>query len=377
MKDQGRRGWLAAIVADPWRKLAAVLLATMLWAFVDSRINQRIQRTLPLAFVGQQQAAGMPTGRLAVALPTDRVVGVRFLDGERPIDRADVVLSGPRFRIAALEREAFDLQVTRFLALDWSERGSAEFTAADLRLDQVLFKDVAVELRPPAIRIEVTAVASTPVTLSLDSVELVEGPFAGRWRRDTVVFTPARPVVLGKAAEIDALGKRTDKPFRAVLTGGGGADDRLASAEVVVVDAEKHGIRFATQPLLTVQLRPRTALFELDVPIVVDDRALPEALRGRWSPEAQSRVVRVQAGGDLRSRLVGLQESVDKAQLADWVTENLRLHVHLPRPANGVVLGPELDLKARLILLGPLSATVDRNECLLDEVVVVKLRQKT
>jgi hypothetical protein len=180
-----------------------------------------------------------------VALPTDRVVGVRFLDGERPIDRADVVLSGPRFRIAALEREAFDLQVTRFLALDWSERGSAEFTAADLRLDQVLFKDVAVELRPPAIRIEVTAVASTPVTLSLDSVELVEGPFAGRWRRDTVVFTPARPVVLGKAAEIDALGKRTDKPFRAVLTGGGGADDRLASAEVVVVDAEKHGIRFA------------------------------------------------------------------------------------------------------------------------------------
>jgi hypothetical protein len=62
-----------------------------------------------------------------------------------------------------------------------------------------------------------------------------------------------------------------------VLTGGGGADDRLASAEVVVVDAEKHGIRFATQPLLTVQLRPQTlALFELDVPIVVDDRALPE-----------------------------------------------------------------------------------------------------
>ncbi|MFN9334473.1 MAG: hypothetical protein ACK6D1_17930, partial [Planctomycetota bacterium] len=156
-----------------------------------------------------------------------------------------------------------------------------------------------------------------------------------------------------------------------------GADDRLASADVVIVDSEKHGIRFATQRLLTVQLRPRTALFELEVPIVVDDRALPEALRGRWQPEVQSRIVRVQAGGDLRSRLVGLQESVDKAQLADWVTENLRLHVHLPRPAGGVVLGPELDLKARLILLGPLSATVDRNECLLDEVVVVKLRQKT
>ena len=376
MKDATGSGWLGALFADPWRKLAAIALATGLWFFVDSRINQRLQRTLPLAFVSQQQAVGKPTGVLAVALPTDRVVGVRFLDGERPIVRVEVVLSGPRFRIAALERESFDLQVTRFLALDWRERASAEFTAADLRLDQVMFKDVAVELRPPGVRVEVTAIAATPVSLSLDSVELVEGAFAGRWRRETVVFTPARPVVLGRAAEIDALGKRTDKPFRAVLRTDG-ADDRLASAEVVIVDAEKHGIRFATQPLLTVQLRPRTALFELEVPIVVDDRALPEALRGRWQPEVQSRIVRVQAGGDLRSRLVGLQESVDKAQLADWVTENLRLHVHLPRPAGGVVLGPELDLKARLILLGPLSATVDRNECLLDEVVVVKLRQKT
>ncbi|MFN9704387.1 MAG: hypothetical protein ACK595_06135, partial [Planctomycetota bacterium] len=194
MKDATGSGWLGALFADPWRKLAAIALATGLWFFVDSRINQRLQRTLPLAFVSQQQAVGKPTGVLAVALPTDRVVGVRFLDGERPIDRVEVVLSGPRVRSAALERESFDLQVTRFLALDWRERASAEFTAADLRLDQVMFKDVAVELRPPGVRVEVTAIAATPVSLSLDSVELVEGAFAGRWRRETVVFTPARPV---------------------------------------------------------------------------------------------------------------------------------------------------------------------------------------
>jgi len=323
MKEKRRQSFLGAVVADPWRKLAAVGLAVLLWYFVDSRVNRRIERTLPLAFVGQQQGGASPTGSLAVALPTDRVVGLRFLDGEKPIDRVDVVLSGPRFRVAALESESFDLQVSRFLSIDWTERASAEFTAADLRLDQFVFKDVAVELRPARIRFEVAALASRAVKLSLDNVDVVEG-----------------------------------------------------SAQIELVDAEAQGLRFATQPLLTVELKPRTASFALEVPVVVDDAALAPELRGKWLPEVPRRTVRVQAGGDLRSRLVGLQESVDKAQLGDWVDENLRLHVHLQRPAAGAVLGPELDVKARLLLLGPLSATVDRNECLLDEVVVVKLRRQ-
>lgn len=374
MKEKRRQSFLGAVVADPWRKLAAVGLAVLLWYFVDSRVNRRIERTLPLAFVGQQQGGASPTGSLAVALPTDRVVGLRFLDGEKPIDRVDVVLSGPRFRVAALESESFDLQVSRFLSVDWTERASAEFTAADLRLDQFVFKDVAVELRPARIRFEVAALASRAVKLSLDNVDVVEGPFAGRWKRETVAFTPEAPTVFGRAADIDALGKRAGKPFRATLVAG--ANDRQGSAQIELVDAEAQGLRFATQPLLTVELKPRTASFALEVPVVVDDAALAPELRGKWLPEVPRRTVRVQAGGDLRSRLVGLQESVDKAQLGDWVDENLRLHVHLQRPAAGAVLGPELDVKARLLLLGPLSATVDRNECLLDEVVVVKLRRQ-
>lgn len=375
MTDKRRPGWLGSLVADPWRKLAALGLAALLWYFVDSRINQQIRREMPLVFVGAKDAGASPSGRLAVALPQELVEGLSFFDGEKPITKVAVTLSGPRFRIAALERESFDLLVSRFRAIDWKDRSSAEFSAADLDRDQFLLRDVAVAMTPASVRIEVAAVASRKVALALDAVDLVEGAAAGRWRRDSVQFTPAEVQVLGRATEVDALARRTDKPFRAELVVG--ADDRQATAKVELVDAERLGIRFASQPVLTVQLRPRTAPFELEVPIVVDDRALPEALRGRWLPEAQSRIVRVQAGGDLRSRLVGLQESVDKTQLADWVSENLRLHVHVPRPATGVVLGPEIDLKARLLLLGPLSTTVDRNECLLDEVVVVKLRQKT
>jgi hypothetical protein len=140
---------------------------------------------------------------------------VRFLDGERPIDRADVVLSGPRFRIAALEREAFDLQITRFLALDWSERGSAE-----LHRRRPAPRPGAVQGRrgraaPAGHPHRGHGRRATPVTLSLDSVELRRGavrrPLAPRHGR----LRAGPPVVLGKAAEIDALGKRTDKPSAA------------------------------------------------------------------------------------------------------------------------------------------------------------------
>lgn len=375
MSDKRKQGFFAALVADPWRKLLAIALAALSWYFVNSRINsETVRPSVPLVTVGEGGAPGLAIDRVAIALPTDRVVGLRFLDGERVIDKVDVVLKGPRFRIAEIQDQPLDLQITKFLSLDWNGRSGVEFTAADLRRDQFMLKDIRVELRPARIRLDVETIASRSFPLTLDAVELVEGPFERRLMRETARFTPEAPEVLGKAFGIDQLGKQGGKRFRATMTSG--ANDRQASAQIEIMDSTL-GLRFKTQPLLTMQLKPITSPFLLEIPVVVDDIALPVALRGLWQPESKSRTVRILAGGDLRSRLVGLSENVDKSALPDWVSENLRLHVHIQRPSSGTILGPELDLKARLLLLGALHATVDRNECLLDEVVVVKLRRQT
>ncbi len=369
-----RNGIVAVVVADPWRKLLAIGLAVLLWFFVDSRIELATKRELPLVTEGVQSSVGASRDRLAVILPTDRVVGVRFRDGETPIDSVSMHLRGPRYLIEALERERLDLQVTVFQDRDWTASTVVEFTVADLRRDHRALEGLEIELVPPRIKLEVERIDRQEMPLSLDVVEVDEGALAGRTRRETAEFAPATAIVLGSAKGIDRL-RRTPRPFRTSLRGSGTA--RQATGELEIIDAGDLGVRFAAQPLLTMQLLPQTTVFEVDVPVHVDDEALPADQRGQWEPELRSKVVRIRAGGDLRSRLVALRENPDKTVLADWVAENLRLHVHVQRPTTGTILGPELSLRPRLLLLGALHTTVERNECLLDETVLVKLRRRT
>lgn len=377
--DQRRRGGLlGAVLDDPVRKLTAIGLAVLLWLFIEGRITRTIERPLQLRVVGEQSVAGEGRERLAVALPTDRVVGKQFFDGQAVIETVRVIISGPRFRVAALENELLNLQITSFLGLDWSNRASVEFTVADLPRDQRVLEGLSLRLEPSRIRLEVDRIEQQSVQLTLKQVDLRGGPLLDRIKPDTAQFSPPTAIVLGRANGIEEFKRRTDKRFRASVDGVPGASSgRQITVTLELVDQEELGLRFAAAPLLTMEVLPQTTVFDLDVPVVVDDFALPADQVGLYQPEQRSRTVRVRAGGDLRSRIVSLRENVDSAQLADWVHENLRLHVHVLRPLSGSILGPELSIKARLVLLGPLHLTVDRNECLLDEVVVVKLRRKS
>ena len=96
--DRRRKGVIwNVLVDDPYRKLVAVGLAVMLWFFINSRIMDSTDYVLPLRVV---DALDVSTGenQLAIALPTDRVVKRRFLDGDREIQNVTVTVSGPRFR---------------------------------------------------------------------------------------------------------------------------------------------------------------------------------------------------------------------------------------------------------------------------------------
>lgn len=376
MTAEKRRGQrvLGLVFGDPLRKLIAIGLAVLLWLFIESRINRTIKRTLPLQVVSGQRDVFEGQDRLAVALPTDRVVGKDFYDGERKLERVEVVITGPRIRVNAVERALLNLQITSFLGLDWSARNSVEFTVADISRNQLILEGLVIELVPKRIRLDVERIEELRVKLGLELVDVRGDQVLPRLETDTAEFSPPEAVVLGPAIGIEQWKRQTGKRFRVDFAGQGQGQQLTAGLELI--DAKQLGLRLSPAPLLTMRLRPQTSPFNLELPIFVDDLALPAELRGLYLPEQRSRAVRIRAGGELRSRLVALSETVDTSQLPDWTAENLRLHVHIPRPAPGVLLGPELDVKARLLLLGPLHAQVDRNECLLDEVVVVKLRRR-
>lgn len=372
-----RPGILAAIVADPWRKLLALGLATLLWFFIDSRIMRTVVRSLPLVTVGAESSRSGSLDRLAVALPLDRVVQLRFLDGEQPIDRVEVILTGPRFQVAPFAKGRLELKVTSFLGLDWESRTSVEFTAADVVRDQLGLENIAIELVPPRIRLDVERIASRPVQLNLDQVEVVDTQFLERLRRETAEFAPKEAVVLGPAIGIDRWTRGTGKLFRATIDGTGvSGNDRQVTVPLEILGGQEHGLRFQSQPFVTMQVKPQTTNFELDLPILVDDLALPVEMRGVYQPDAKTRVVRVAAGGELRARLVNMSEGGDLTRLREWAAANLRLLVHIPRPEGSVTMPPELARPARLLPVGRSYENIERNECLLVDPVVVNLRRQ-
>ena len=118
--EHRRRKFWEAIADDRYRKLVAIGLAVLLWWFIDRRITDSWTLPMPLVAgdVEELQRTDRISNQLAVLLPDGgRVVGKRFLDGDREIQDVRVTFSGPRYRIDAL-REQVRVQLEDTARLD-------------------------------------------------------------------------------------------------------------------------------------------------------------------------------------------------------------------------------------------------------------------
>ena len=376
--ERRRRGLWGAIVDDPYRKLAAIGLAVFLWFFIDSRITKTITRTLPLGVAGQREASGEVFDALTVLLPTDLVLGKNFLgpDGGR-IEHVDVIISGPRFRIDALENERLRLFVRKFLGREWGRRGgdnvpnpseTIDFTAADIQKD-LLTREVHFELVPSRVQLEVQRLDRIGVPLLADIVQVEADALGDRVLYETARFSPEEAVILGPAVGMSQLRNRDGKVFRVTLVPA--PNDREASGQIEIIGGHQLGISFERAPIMLVQLRPQSEVFTLDVPVAVDDGALPPEARGHFVPDKASLLVRVRAAGELR-RTLSVMHGEAREVLANWVKDNLRLCVYVPRPepAGGV------ELEAFLVPVGKRLARCAPGDYELADGVVVKLSRK-
>lgn len=367
------RGWFAALLSDPYRKLAAVALAIGLWFFLDSQITRDLERVLRLEATGAGLPATTTGSRLAVQLPTDRVVGVRFRADQQPVEAVQLRLRGPRYRIDALVDETIDLQVTRFLgAIDWANRKQVEFTIADVQRTSKLLQGVQMTLEPVRLILEVEKIDDRALQLGLDLVDLqVDEDLEPRLRLDTAVFSPEVARLLGPASSLAQFPAKGKKPLRARLRAR--SNDRVITTSLELDAPKELGLRLAEIPSLTIQVRPVTKVFELALPVHVDDLALPPELRNLYKPVQPIIRARIRAGGLLQAKLVAMNDDAARAQFA---LEYLRLGVFVPPPEAGVPHGPEMVRDARLLLRGPLHPQVERSECELDQPVSVTLRRQ-
>ena len=376
MKDRFRmRALLAAIVADPYRKLIALALAFGLWFFINSQIRGTVDRTVSLTWAGSTSAGDVQLNQLLVVLPTDRVIGRRFMDGDREIQSATVILRGPRYRIESLDArggEPLELQITGFTGLDWTNRRDVEFTAADIRPD-IRLQGLDIQLEPKRIRLEVERVDVWELPLTTDDVEIdfPDEETQRRVRLDTAEFQPDSARILGPANAINSIRGPGRKPLLARLRRVG-SSERQVSATLELAVGRELGLKLAEPTKVTFQLLPVLETFTFELPLMVDDLSLPPAQRGIYRADEPTRLVRIRVGGQLRLHMMAMGPDDRQA----WAAANLRLLVVVPRPAAGETMPVELTREARLLVLETAQMTVDPIERLLDEAVAVTLRQK-
>jgi len=312
---------------------------------------------------------------LYVNLPLDSVKIERFVNMSTGADVPNVKLlfAGPKTGIEQLAGDTLKLNV-RLPKVDWDEVSSADFSIADVQLTHRALIDgkIAVTMEPQRVRIEVSRIQSTTLQLAADQVELTFGGderLKARVRDDSFEFSQKSVDLIGPARALEELAARKgEKPLRALLAAPSSA--RQASAQLQLQSQfTQLGLALRDPCRLTVQLRPEMQNYSLELPVIVDDKSLPEAMRNQYRPDAPTKTVRIKAGGALLSKLVGFEP----AQRADWAKANMRLVVWLqPRDA-GDAYPDKLTEVARLYVGGSMRETDNGQDYGLDELVTVEL----
>jgi diadenylate cyclase len=376
---------LAAIVSDPLRKLAAVLLGIGLYFLLDLRITDTVTLSATVVAVAVDETPPESGDQVRITLPTDIVGYPRFVnplagaENNRLVDnQVKISITGSSYATNAVRAQQGSLVFPVPLPdVDWSKVDNAEFTIADIQhTEQVLLdRKLSMTMEPRSVRIEVDRLKVRDTPMSLEFVELVGNDrLRARLQFDTALFSHDTVQVIGPMTAVDKFGNHVEKPFVADLSTASQheAVRRISLTVQLQPRYRDQRLRIRNSPVtLTLQLQPVMQEFVLELPVRVDDLALPPELRGRYQPAQQLRQVRINAGGTLRTRLT----IMDEEQRARWAHNNLRLSVYL-QPRESIASYPaEMTEIARLEPVPDLASLVGAGEYeLLDTVPVVLQR---
>ncbi len=370
--DRGNRvSFWRRLGTDPVRKLAAVVLGVGLWFLLDRQVMSVYPATIQLGVIAA--GAKMPTDDgnvLAVMLPADRISrGFQDLSGQ-PIDKVTIAFRGEKNWIETLKSDDLKLLVS-LPKVAWEKVESADFTIDDVQRTHRALVDgsVTMEMTPSRIRVQVVGISQETVQLSPDQVEVSYGAderLKARVRDETFEFSAKVTQVVGpeQAMQVFLAGK-DKRPLRAALVARQGAPQ--ASATIALQpEYEQAGLRLREPCSLTVQLRPVMETFTLNLPVLVDDLALPPELRGQYQPESGMAEAKVRAGGSLLSKL----KTFEAGPRGHWAKSNLRLMVSIQPREDESPYPTEFRALARLF-----STNENPGDYDLEESVSVNLRR--
>jgi hypothetical protein len=357
-RKSGRAALVESLVADPWRKLAAIGLAVVLWLYLDSQVTERIELELrPRATdpVESSFPADASAGvTLHVLLPRQRFTVKEFRDivtGQK-IEQIRLAFQGPKAQIARLEEDTAGFTI----APDPGEldriQDYFEFDERRVRARNPEFQKYLVGMTPRVVRAIVETRKSLQVVLDPERImELLPDPnvdssFAQRFQETAVTFKPTSVTLSGPEARLDEVVQSKQPLFEADLSRFARTTDSQVTLnlnlrpKLVEAGIEMH----PWAPEATWRLVPSYTKEQVEVLVQLDALAVPEPLRAQIAYAPKSMPITLSIGPNLRAAIDAFTAA--SGTLEDWARQNLRLRVVVPADfnQNGEVIQPVLIL---------------------------------
>jgi hypothetical protein len=260
---------------------------------------------------------------------------------------------------------------------DWKAQEIGTFSVAEIQRTQQILDDPGLELTmtPPRVQIEIERITFRSVQPTIGLVELRGNErLRSRLLLDSAEFTPDSVQIHGPVKELaaDTFPNATEKLFLADI-GSQRPGDVQRRLEVALGLTQYYRDRRLTirgrSCVLSMQVQPEMKQYGLEVPILVDDKALPVEIQGQYQPADPSRNISVNLGGSLLSTMAGMGEP----ERARWARTFLRLLVKV-QPREDGPYPNEITEGARLVHDDPQNP-VPTSEYELAEAVSVTLRR--
>lgn len=346
---------LSRLCSDPWRKGTSIVLAVLLWYFLDSRLTKETTLICELHVVdSEKNAVTDPTGPdravLDFRLSTREYssMGFRAVPGDTTITEVVLHFRGPDHLIDSIKPSK-----EKFHVRDIEARAGNTFFEFDRSMIQGPrdLVQALVKMEPSRVALDVEKNDVRPINLSAEDLKVLvppdttgngDTPYYSRLLLEKATFKPASVTLFGTQSD---LAKFPDKQMfeldlrkRGNEFNGIEIKGKLRLLTIKDQDGNPIPVGCAAVPDITIPLRPKYEHIGLYVPVTVDLKST-NYKEGDFQPVPDHKVnLRVNSNLSLAMEI----HRLDPAEVKDY----LRVFVHVPKEK-----GPDRAIEPKLVFL--------------------------
>ena len=332
---------------------APVILAILVWLFLDSQITKTVILDCQLYYVNalEDDDRIIPDGvsTLQVRLPTSEFTPGAFLDTrDEPITQVSITFRGPDHLISTIEPgEQFFVR-----AQPSAGQSFLEFDLEDITVDREL-RSALHAISPDRIKLELqpNGTKELPLSHTYVQVDLPEGDaslYTEKLELRDMTFNPSVIKLHGTKAHLDRverlLRQRDPFLFRVDLSDRASDFRRReiqANLEPLPILSELQIVCDPKQPKVLIPLRPDWNEHEIRAPMSLESASFD---RDHFEDLPRQQPLTLFVAGELANELTGLNAD----QIEAWTMANVRVLVSVPHTYNGV---DPMQIEPKLVFL--------------------------